>query len=274
MDGSFAGKGKILITGGTSGLGLELVRVFLDNGFYVVATGRQSVSLPGSEERFRLYRSDFSKLSETAEVIKQICDTYEFDYVIYNAGILSPPGFTATSDGFEYTFQVNFLTHLLANEIIAGKHDPSGSLKIAAITSPVYRIASRELKLIQDSSGYRPLKAYSESKLYLALMCRHFAALYRARNISFLPFDPGIFGSRIYRMQSGLFQFLYNIAAPFMRKPASVARVLAELMTESNTINGEVYDLRKRIKRVPEIDPSVSEAFWKEMYRIIEPFIY
>ena len=38
---------SVLITGGTSGLGLELVKVFHDKGFDVICTGRQPKNLPG-----------------------------------------------------------------------------------------------------------------------------------------------------------------------------------------------------------------------------------
>jgi len=264
---------RILITGGTSGLGFELVRQFLDRGFFVVATGRQSVELPGFEDRFRLYKNDFCNLSETAGVFKEICNSFDFGYVINNAGILSPQDFKATADGFEYTFQVNFLAHFLINEIIIRNHDPARPLKIAAITSPVYRIASFDLNYIREKKEYKPLRAYSDSKLYLALMCRNYAVRYQNGNTSFLAFDPGIFGSRIYRMQPGFFQFLYGIGALFMRKPASVARVLAELITESGTVSGEVYDLKKKIRKFPEIESSVSEAFWEKMDQITAFFI-
>lgn len=260
---------KILITGGTSGLGLELVKTFLSKGYFVVATGRQSLNLPGYDEKFNLYNVDFSDLKMTAESIKNICGTHNFTIVINNAGVLSPPDLTCTKDGFEYTFQVNFLAHLLANEIITRKHDPSAPLVIAAVTSMVYRIASHDLKFIQDRTDYRPLKAYSDSKLYMALMCRHLAVSNKTRNISFFSFDPGIFGSRIYRMQSGIFKVLYTIGALFMRKPASIARELAEIMTGSGFISGETCDRKRRLRKFPEIEPSVSESFWKEtMHRI------
>ena len=35
----------ILVTGGTSGLGLELVRIFLKKGYSVVTTGRQQINM-------------------------------------------------------------------------------------------------------------------------------------------------------------------------------------------------------------------------------------
>ncbi|HQG62440.1 MAG TPA: SDR family NAD(P)-dependent oxidoreductase, partial [Bacteroidales bacterium] len=60
----------ILITGGTSGLGLELVKSFLDKGNTVIATGRRELELKSYEGKFHLYRVDFSDLKETASVTK------------------------------------------------------------------------------------------------------------------------------------------------------------------------------------------------------------
>ncbi len=265
--------GTILVTGGTSGLGLELVRLFLEKGYFVIATGRQSVSLESCGERLRFYIVDFSNLGQTASVIRQICENFELDVIVNNAGILSPPGFTATDDGYEYTYQVNFLAHLLVNEIIIRQHDYSRPLKIAAVTSLAYRVLAPELNASGYYSDYKPFRAYSDSKLYLALMCRHFSVKYQDREISAISFDPGVFGSRIYRMQPGWFRILYHIGALFLRSPASSARVLAELLTGSGFVNGVVYDVRKKIRKLPEIEPSSEKTFWKETGRKIEPFL-
>jgi NADP-dependent 3-hydroxy acid dehydrogenase YdfG len=66
--------GIVLITGGTSGLGLALVKLFLKKGYYVVAMGRQPLNLPGYEEKFKLFRIDFSDMDQVAIITKKICD--------------------------------------------------------------------------------------------------------------------------------------------------------------------------------------------------------
>jgi NAD(P)-dependent dehydrogenase (short-subunit alcohol dehydrogenase family) len=63
---------EILITGGTSGLGLELVRLFLQIGYRVVSTGRQQLKLHGFEDRFTFYNVDFSDLGQVAEVLAEL----------------------------------------------------------------------------------------------------------------------------------------------------------------------------------------------------------
>lgn len=162
-------KGRVLITGGTSGLGLELVKLFLRKGFIVVTTGRRMLELPEHEGRFIFYHVDFADLSATSELFGKISKTHEFDYIIYNAGILSPPDFTTTKDGFEYTFQINFLAHFLVNEIIIRHHAPDKPLRVVAVTSMAYRVAEPDFNYFGDAGNYRAWKAYSGSKLYLFL---------------------------------------------------------------------------------------------------------
>jgi len=261
---------KILITGGTSGLGLNLVRIFLEKGYQVVTTGRRE--LPPSEqgERFSYYRVDFSDLENTAVTFKEIIKVHEFDLVIYNAGVLSPAHHTITGNGLEYTLQVNFLAHFLINEIIIRNHPDPKQLRIATVTSPVYRMA--KLQTI-NNSHYSAIDAYSCSKLCQALMCSHLAEIYRGKNIMFFSFNPGVFGSGIYRMQSRFFSFLYKIAAPFMRSPMKVAKVLAAIITQEENASGVIYNYRKRIKPIPLPEKNAADAFWNDCRKKIDQFL-
>jgi NAD(P)-dependent dehydrogenase (short-subunit alcohol dehydrogenase family) len=273
MPKSFSFNKKILITGGTSGLGLELVKMFLSKGFYVVATGRQLLNLTGYEGRFKFYRIDFSDLKHTAESVRNICETHDFGYVVNNAGILSPPDFTVTKDGFEYTFQVNFLSQLLINEIILERAAHGNPVKIAAITSTVYKLSKINIDGLQEKKDYRPMKAYSDSKLFLVLMCRYLSEKYSDINLSCFSYEPGIFSSGIYRMQNIWFRKLYMIAAPCMRKPERVANILAELLISHDISNGAIYNIRKKIKNISAADPAVIDHFWKGVYNKIDPFL-
>ena len=266
-------KGKVLITGGTSGLGLELVRLFLDKGFFVVTTGRREIDVTGYEDRFRLYRADFCNLGQTAYIFRKICNENTFRYIIYNAGVLSPSEFIKTDDGFELTYQVNFLAHLLANEIIIQCHDPGMPLRIAAVTSMAYRVAQPEFKPVNSSSEYRAWRSYSDSKLYLALMCRHFSVRFADTKIQFFSFDPGIFGSKLYRTQSGIFRIIYMTGVRFLRKPTKPAVILSDILTESDITNGAVYDVRKRIRILPEPESGISESFWSDAIKELDQFL-
>lgn len=266
-------KGKILITGGTSGLGFELARVFLQKGYEVVATGRNKVSMPGYHDSFTFIVADFSDLAQTSFALKRLCETSRFDIVINNAGILSPPEFTPTADGLEYTFQVNFLSHLLVNEIILKNSLPGRPLKIAGIVSPVYRIAEKDLRIPVSDEGYRPLKAYSNSKFNLALMCSYLPVKYPSLDLTCIGFNPGVFRSNIFRMQKHWFRTMYRIAAPFMRNPERIAGRFYEVLSKPDLKNGAIYKSGKRTGVVPRIDGKAADIFLRECYKKIGQYL-
>jgi len=266
-------KVEILITGGTSGLGLELVRLFLKNGFHVISMGRKQIDIPGYENRYKLYQVDFSDLEKVAKTTKQICENHEIDIVINNAGVLSPPAYTQTINCFEYTLQVNYLSHLLINEVVVKKVRNNKQLRIAAVTSPLYMLADRDLEMKYSEQSYSILNAYSSSKLYLVLMCQFFPLRHPEQNLKCFSFNPGIFSSGIYRMQKKWFWRLYYLGSPFMKSPGIVAKILLEILTEEEIINGHIYHTRKRPVPIPLIDTSKKEVFFKTSYEMIGPYL-
>jgi len=144
------------------------------------------------------------------------------DFVICNAGILSTPEYTQTEDGFEYTFQVNFLAHLLINEIIIRSTPDHYPLKIASVTSPVYKMAILFLTGNVIIRNYRPLKAYSESKLFLAMMGSHLAAKYPEKKLECFSIDPGTFRSSIYRNPGQVLQITLRHSCSIYENPLKV----------------------------------------------------
>jgi NAD(P)-dependent dehydrogenase (short-subunit alcohol dehydrogenase family) len=264
---------KILITGGTSGLGFELVRLFLRHGYHVVTTGRQQVKLPGFDNRLSMYKVDFSSLKKVAEVTERICSEHTFRFIVNNAGILSPPIYTETDDGFEYTLQINFLAHLLIDEIIISGARDEKPVRIASVTSPVYRFAAINPEIESVSTDYRAFRSYSASKLYLAMMSEILSARHGRTNLECFSYNPGTFSSGIYRMQSGWFRQMYRIASPFMRRPARVAGVLKNLILNDNIINGALYDFRNRQRSLPASDIAVKETFIASCYKMIDPYL-
>ncbi len=270
MDNTGLNGKKVLLTGGTSGLGSELVRKLLGRGCYVVATGRRTGDF--THDNLRYVVVDFCDLRSVATTVEKVVEEEGgFDIVINNAGVLSPPGFIKTVDGFEYSFQVNFLAHLLLNEIVLSKTDFHRDILIVAVTSPVYRIVSRDLIVMTERDVYKPFRAYSLSKLYMALMCQHLPERFRSRKLICIGFDPGVFSSGIYRMQNAFFRFLYHVAAPFMKKPGLLAGCLTEMIENNSVQSGNIYDCRQKERRIPDVEYTVRDLFWKDCYnRLVE----
>jgi len=273
MQGSETDQPTVLITGGTSGLGIELTRLYLQRGCLVINTGRRPVHPLGPRANLEYHPADFSDLAGTSQTVRGICETRKPDIVINNAGVLSPARHLYSKNGLEYTFQVNFLAHLLINEIILRRNPPGHPLTTAAVTSVAYRTGSGDMILAADPGKYRPFRAYSDSKLYLTVMCRHLHERYPDPWLRFISFNPGVFRSGIYRMQKKWFGALYSAAAPFMLSPAGAAERLAGIIGRNDLVNGAVINYRKGAGPAPDTCKTAENSFWEACYGFIEPYL-
>ena len=134
--GETLGKKKILITGGTSGIGLAIAKKCLAEGASVVVTGRNEEKLNkilSMDETGRLHGLvwDVSELSAMAEHLKQACNLIggEFDVLVNNAGISirERPG-TLTEDVWTKVLGINltapvFLSQEIAKCWLASSHE-------------------------------------------------------------------------------------------------------------------------------------------------------
>ena len=265
---------NILITGGTSGLGLELVKHFLSKSYNVYTTGRDLKGAGFSSEKFHFMAVDFSDLNRVSELIYHLNEqAISFNIIINNAGILSPPVYTETKNGYEYSFQVNFLSHLLLDEIILSNIKSTEFPLIVSVTSPVYSYIRKAPDIYADRSEYRAFKSYVSSKFSLVLLGIWLSEKYKENHLSCFSFNPGTFSSGICRMQKSWFQSIYRIASPFMRNPRKVAGILTEILQEQEIINAAVYRDKNNFKIPDSIDKEATESFMGRCYALIESYI-
>jgi retinol dehydrogenase 12 len=255
---------KILLTGGTSGLGLEIARILLSGGAEVYAMGRDMKGYSFANDKFRFIKADFADLGGLKKSLSDLLNrNVRFDLVINNAGVLSPPRYQETKDGFEYSFQVNFLSHLVINEMIIRNKSYNGPLTILAVTSPVYKHIKPDFTF-PTKNDYSSFRVYSESKFYMLLMGNHLKSEFTSDEFTFIGFNPGTFGSGIYRMQKPWFHIMYKIAAPFMRSPSGVARSLCRVIEEEEyTFNG-IYSVNGTKPSVIRAYPAGADEFLKK----------
>lgn len=164
---------RFLITGATSGIGLETARELIRAGGEVVIAARNPIkaeqtALALGRERSSWVECDVASLLSVRSAVRRI--EGEFDALILNAGVMAIP-FTSTEDGFEMQMATNHLGHFA----LAGLLKERVSGRIVTVSSSAHRMGefgSGSLEEItarfsaeESRESYSPWKVYGTSKL-------------------------------------------------------------------------------------------------------------
>ena len=174
LDGVDLSGRRILVTGGTTGLGFETVRALASAGASVVLTARDDAKGRDAVTRVRAEHPDADVSHEIVELgslasVRAFTDRFaadndRLDVLIANAGIMAVP-FGRTDDGFELQFGTNHLGHF----VLVGRLLPllraSAPARIVLLSSGGHAGSD----IIWDdpnyaSREYSKLEAYSQSK--------------------------------------------------------------------------------------------------------------
>jgi NAD(P)-dependent dehydrogenase (short-subunit alcohol dehydrogenase family) len=192
---------RFLITGTSSGIGLETARSLAAHGASVVgavrdigkaelttATVRNAASKGGGS--LELIRLDLASLqSVRACADKLLADGQPFDAIIANAGVMATP-FGRTIDGFEVQFGTNHLGHFALINGIEPLLAENGRLVV--LSSLAHRGADIDLDDPNfEQQAYDPWVAYSRSKTANSLFAVEFNRRHRDRGIRAASVMPG-----------------------------------------------------------------------------------
>ncbi|MBD1871336.1 SDR family NAD(P)-dependent oxidoreductase [Cyanobacteria bacterium FACHB-471] len=192
---------RFLITGASSGIGLETARSLAAHGASVVgavrdigkaelatATVRNAASKGGGS--LELIKLDLASLqSVRACADKLLADDRPFDAIIANAGVMATP-FSRTVDGFEVQFATNHLGHFALINGIEPLLADNGRLVV--LSSLAHRGADIDLDDPNfEQQAYDSWVAYSRSKTANSLFAVEFDRRHRDRGIRAASVMPG-----------------------------------------------------------------------------------
>lgn len=195
-------KGKrYLVTGASSGIGLETARALAARGASIVGAVRNIVKAEQAMAPVRdaatqagggleLIELDLASLrSVRAAADRLLASGQRFDAIIANAGVMATP-FGHTADGFETQFGTNHLGHFALVTRIAPLLADGGRLVV--LSSQAHRVADVDLADPNFAhQAYDPFVAYGRSKTANALFAVEFDRRYRERGIRAASVMPG-----------------------------------------------------------------------------------
>lgn len=168
---------KCLITGASSGLGLELTKLLIRQGAEVIMLCRneskgkaiiEKLLAEHPNARLHIEIADFSSLVSVKRFTKDFKRKHRsLDMLINNAALLKDKT-TTTGDGFESMFQVNYLAPFLLTNSLQPLLEKARSSQIVNITLPPDDLRLDLIK-IQSPEDFKPMRQLYKTKLCLFL---------------------------------------------------------------------------------------------------------
>lgn len=198
-------KGKaIVITGVSSGLGIETVRALSVTGarFYLTARNLDKAmsALSGifDADRMELIEMDQESLASVRAAAKKILDrTDQVNILIANAGVMAVPTLQLTKDGHEMQFGTNHLSHFLLFELLkpallaAATPDFHSRVVVVASSAHLRNGINASDNYNFQKGGYEPFKAYSQSKTANVYMANEIERRYGDQGLHATSLHPG-----------------------------------------------------------------------------------
>ena len=200
-----AGK-AILISGATSGVGLEAAVTLARRGARVSLIGRNSGRLDAAVATVRsragaganAYLADFSSQVSIRQLAPALLGEHpQIDVLVNNAGGIHRRR-SLTVDGIETTFATNHLGHFLLTNLLAERLIASAPARVITVASVGHRHGTMNFDDLGFERGYTLLRAYERSKLANVLFANELARRLAGTGVTSNSVHPGSVATKIW----------------------------------------------------------------------------
>ncbi len=229
-----------LITGATEGVGRATALALAKRGFKVVIAARNAAkaeavkreldAAAGASDADYLV-ADLASLTQTRALAEEFKRRHRrLDVLINNAGVFLPTR-TLTEDGFETTWQVNYLSHFLLTRLLLEELKQSEQGRVINLSSSVHAFGKLDADNLQSEKKFSVFGAYAASKLFMLMFTEELAARLGGTRVTVNAVHPGIVRTPMMLRAPGAFRIVAYLSLPFSSSPERGARTSVYLAT-------------------------------------------
>ena len=166
----------VVITGATDGLGKGLAKELAPSGARLILHGRNEEKGnalleelgPVASGELVWRRADFASLDEVRALAEMLEDEDRIDVLVNNAGIGTAGPREESAEGYELTFQVDYLAPFLLTRRLLPSIERSAPARIVNVSSAGQ--APIDFDDVMLDRGYSGVQAYCQAKLALVML--------------------------------------------------------------------------------------------------------
>lgn len=263
-----------LITGATDGIGKVTATALAREGYTVVLAARseakaaavasETVASTGNRDVDYL-TADLRSLSQLRRLAGAFAARYpRLDVLVNNAGVIMPQRML-TEDGYETTFQVNYLAQFYLTQLLLDALEASPQGRVINLSSSVYRAGKFDPDNLQGEHRFSTIGAYAASKLCVLLFTIELAQRLAPTRVTTNAVHPGIVRTPMMREAEGMFRAISYAALPFSRsadKGAATSVFLASDPVVSQVSGRYFTNARPRKIKTAHNTPENRDLLW------------
>lgn len=283
MDGKLA-----VVTGGNSGIGRATAQGLARQGAHVVLACRNETTAArtaktltdATKKNVDTVRLDLADLDSVRDAAAEILRRWDrLDVLVNNAGLARTKR-GVTAQGFETTFGVNYLGHVLLTELLLDRLRACAPSRIVMVGAHAHHLVRDGLDFddLQSRRSYRTMLAYGRSKLASMYYTTELAQRLDGSGVTVNGMHPGVVNTNFAislgagPVSKRVLTSLYAVARHFMRSPERGADTVVWLATspEVDGLTGGYFVDRKpaAVSRAAQ-DRDASRRLWDETQRML-----
>lgn len=279
-----------VVTGATSGLGLESARELARKGAEVVLAVRNTArgeavaaelraGIPGA--RLSVLELDLASLASVARFAQAAENLPRIDILLNNAGLGLMPARSVTVDGFELQWGTNHLGHFALTAQLIGVLLRAPAPRVVSVASIAHRRGAILWDDPNQAGNYSGRAAYNQSKLANLMFAQELAAraAEQGSRLSSIAAHPGLSSTGFIGAsgQSALIQGVFMLASQLIGQNAAAgAWPLEYAATMPDVANGEYWgpdgymEIKGRPARAGVWPHARARADWQRLWTLSE----
>lgn len=268
-----------LVTGATSGIGLETAKQLARLGATVIIVGREPIKTAQVVAQIRQHSGNANVESLVADLsaqaqVRTLADQFRranrrLDVLIHNAGIAMMRR-QESVDGIEMTWAVNVLAPFLLTRLLLDVLKASAPSRIINIGSTLHKNAKFNFDDVQMKRKYDGLLAYNNSKLALLWFTYELARRLHGTGVTVNALHPGAVRTNLIARNGWFYKWIVNPIFSMQAISAEQGAQTSVYLASSPDVEGVTGKYFGKCQPRESSPASYDEEAQKRLWRLCE----